>query len=160
MELKKNDVLQTPEWIYKSFGLFDIDPCAGENTNIATTNWRGGRNENGLEKKWSGFIWCNPPFSQKEIWIKKMIAHNNGILILPERGSAPWFGPLAESAGKYFVMGKKINFIGGSSSNNLGSVLFPFGGEAVKRIENSGLPGHFVDVKWFKPRSVLQLKKK
>ncbi len=81
-----------------------------------------------------------------------MIEHNNGILLLPERGSAPWFGPLAKASGKYFVMGKKINFIGGTSSNNVGSVLFPFGEVATQRIINSGLPGHFVSVEWFRSR--------
>jgi len=50
------------------------------------------------------------------------------------------------------VMGKKINFEGGSSSNNIGSVLFPFGEIAVQRINNSGLPGHFVRVEWFRHR--------
>jgi len=83
-----------------------------------------------------------------------MLKHNNGILLLPERGSAPWFGPLAEKAGCYFVMGKKINFIGGTSSNNLGSVLFPFGSEAIGRIEKSNLPGHMVNVRWYKSRNM------
>lgn len=81
-----------------------------------------------------------------------MIEHGNGILLLPERGSAPWFGPLAMYCGRYFVMGKKINFIGGSSSNNVGSVLFPFGDEAIAKIKNSGLSGHFVNVEYFNPR--------
>ena len=92
MELKKNDILQTPEWVYKSLGLFDLDPCAGEKTNIANVNWWDGRGENGLQMEWNGFVWCNPPFSQKELWAERMIKHGNGILILPERGSAPWFG--------------------------------------------------------------------
>lgn len=147
-----NDKLQTPEYIFKSLGLIDLDPCAGETTKIGKQNLWDGRGENGLEAKWHGFVYCNPPFSQKELWIKKMIEHNNGILLLPERGSAPWFGPLAKASGKYFVMGKKINFIGGTSSNNVGSVLFPFGEEAIRRIINSGLPGHFVSVEWFKSR--------
>lgn len=152
MNLKKNDILQTPDYIWQPLGPFDLDPCAGEFTQIGKVNWWDGRGENGLEREWSGFVWCNPPFSQKEIWAEKMIKHNNGILILPERGSVPWFGPLAESVGVYFVMGKKINFIGGPSSNNLGSILFPFGSEAVNRIEKSDLPGHLVNVRWFKPR--------
>jgi hypothetical protein len=152
MDLKKNDILQTPKYVIDALGPFDLDPCSGANTNIGKVNWWDGRGEDGLEKEWFGFVWCNPPFSQKEVWSKKMIEHNNGILILPERGSAPWFGPLAESAGIYFVMGKKIDFIGGPSSNNLGSVLFPFGDEAIRRVENSGLPGHLVNVRWFKPR--------
>lgn len=153
--MTKNDILQTPEWVYKALGPFDLDPCAGENTRIAEINLWDGRCENGLTKDWLGgqFVWCNPPYSQKELWIEKMIDHGHGILILPERGSAPWFGPLARSCRNYFVMGKKINFIGGSSSNPLGSILFPFGHEAIDRIVFSNLPGHMNHVNWFRPRS-------
>lgn len=152
IELRKNDTLQTPAYLIEALGPFDLDPCAGEQTKIATENWWIGREENGLLREWSGFVWCNPPFSQKELWIKKMIQHNEGIMILPERGSAPWFGPLAQTAGYYFVMGKKVDFIGGPSSNNLGSVLFPFGQKAIDRITYSELPGHFTQVKYFRPR--------
>jgi hypothetical protein len=148
----KNDNLRTPDYITSALGGFDLDPCAGEFTKIGIVNWWNGRGEDGLKNDWFGSVYCNPPFSQKKIWIEKMVQHHNGILILPERGSAPWFGPLAKAAGKYFVMGKKINFEGGSSSNNVGSVLFPFGREAVMRLEQSGLPGHFVKVHWFTPR--------
>ena len=151
-KLKKNDCLKTPEWVYKSLGKIDLDPCAGLDTNIGKENWTLEDGFNGLDMMWYGFVYCNPPFSQKEEWAEKMIEHGNGILILPERGSAPWFGPLAQAAGAYWVMGKKINFVGGPSSNNLGSVLFTFGEEARRSILNSGLPGHFVEVKKWQPR--------
>jgi hypothetical protein len=152
MQLKENDCLLTPECIHDSLGIIDLDPCAWVSGRIATVNYAIERGENGLELPWNGFVFCNPPFSQKGKWIEKMIGHGNGILILPERGSAPWFGPLATAAGKYWVMGRKINFIGGPSSNNLGSCLFLFGGEAEKRILNSNLPGHLVKVETFVPR--------
>lgn len=152
MKLKKHDTLQTPEWVYQPLGLFDLDPCAGEKTNIATVNWWDGRGENGLEMEWNGFVWCNPPFSQKELWAAKMAKHGNGIMVLPERGSAPWFGSLAKHLRYHFIMGKKIDFIGGPSSNSLGSTLFLCGDEAIDRIEKSGLPGHLNETKWFKPR--------
>lgn len=148
----KNDILRTPQYIIDALGPFDLDPCAAEFTNIGRVNWWDGRGECGLERDWFGLVYVNPPFSKKQIWIEKMIDYGNGIIILPERGSAPWFGPLAEAAGRYFIMGKKINFEGGSSSNNIGSVLFPFGKEAIERIKNSGFPGHLVDVKWFNAR--------
>lgn len=150
--MKKNDCLQTPNYIINALGVFDLDPCAGEHTKIGKLNLWDGRGEDGLTKEWHGTVFCNPPFSQKELWINKMIAHGNGILLLPERGSAPWFGPLAEKCGQYFVMGKKIDFVGGPSSNNLGSVLFPFGKDSVTKIHNSKLPGHFVNVEYFIPR--------
>jgi len=152
--LKKNDSLQTPEWVYSRLGRIDLDPCAGANTRIGSVNWVIERGENGLIRDWFGFVYCNPPFSQKEAWAAKMQEHGAGILILPERGSAPWFGPLAANAGHYWVMGQKINFVGGPSSNNLGSCLFPFGTEAVRRLIKSGLPGHLVEVKAFLPRAL------
>ena len=149
---KKNDDLQTPQFLIDALGPFDLDPCAGLNTTIGKQNYCIDRDEDGLTLPWTGFVYCNPPFSQKEIWIEKMIAHNNGILILPERGSAPWFGPLAQSVGYYFVMGKKIDFVNGPSSNNLGSCLFPFGPIAKNRIYYSGLPGHMNKVQFFTAR--------
>jgi hypothetical protein len=151
--MKKNDDLRTPKYIIDAIGKVDLDPCAGIETTIGNiSNWNIERGEDGLNKQWFGFVYCNPPFSEKEQWIEKMIEHGNGILMLPERGSAPWFGQLAIAAGSYFVMGKKINFDGGSSSNNLGSALFLFGDIATERIKESKLPGHLNEVKWFNPR--------
>jgi len=148
----KNDCLRTPYEIYSTLGEIDLDPCAGESTNIGTRNYALERGEDGLTLEWEGFVYCNPPFSQKELWINKMTRHNNGILLLPERGSAPWFGPLALSATRHFTMGKRINFDGGSSSNNVGSVFFLFGYEAVMRLMSSGLPGHLNNTEFFNPR--------
>lgn len=145
--MKKNDCLQTPPHIYKALGRIDLDPCAAPNTNIGTANYVLEHGQDGLLLPWHGFVYCNPPFSQKHKWANRCVTHGNGILILPERGSAPWFAPLAQAARYYWVMGQKINFLGGPSSNNLGSVLFLFGEEAVRRILASGLPGHLVEVK-------------
>lgn len=144
--MKKNDDLQTPEWVIKQLGNVDLDPCAGEKTLIGRRNYSLERGESGLELPWFGFVFCNPPFSQKELWIKKMDEHHNGFLLLPERGSAPWFAPIAMSCRMYHVMGKKINFDGGSSSNNIGSVIFGFGADAHLRLERINLPGHLVRV--------------
>lgn len=152
-ELKKNDCLRTPPWVYEALAPFDLDPCAGKETNIGNFNYRLEEGNNGLELPWFGFVWCNPPFSQKDIWAKKMVEHGNGILILPERGSSPWCGLLKTNSQYHFVMGKRINFIGGSSSNNVGSILFPFGSEAIERITNSGLPGDLNKTLWFRPRN-------
>lgn len=150
--LKKNDRLQTPPWVWQALRPFDLDPCAAPETMIGARNYALECGQDGLQLPWDGFVWCNPPFSQKEVWAERMIEHGNGLLILPERGSAPWFAPVAVAAGSYWVMGKKINFIGGSSSNNLGSVIFPFGSCAKERLMRSDLPGHYVAVLQQRPR--------
>lgn len=148
--MKKNDCLQTPGWVLEEIGEIDLDPCAGEETRIGRMNIS--LPNDGLSAEWDGFVYCNPPFSQKEAWIARMVSHDNGILMLPERGSAPWFAPCASAAGEYWVMGKKINFIGGPSSNNLGSILFLFGDEAKQRAREWNLPGHLVSVSRVVPR--------
>lgn len=154
--LKKNDCLKTPLWIWGALGSIDLDPCAATDTRIGKVNWAIDRGQDGLARDWVGFVYCNPPFSQKELWAEKMMTHGNGIIILPERGSAPWFGVIAEKCDAYWVMGKKIDFVGGPSSNNLGSCLFAFGIDAVQRLVESGLPGHLVRVDFFRPRNTQQ----
>lgn len=151
--MSKLDLLRTPAWVYEPLGPIDMDPCSSDYNSIGEINLWDGAGEDGLVEEWKGFIYCNPPFSQKESWADKMVRHGHGILILPERGSAPWFGPLAVESKYYFVMGKKINFEGGPSSNNIGSVLFTFGKESIKRVEQSGLPGHFNKACWFRSRT-------
>lgn len=152
--MKKNDYLQTPAWVYEALGNIDLDPCAGFSTEIGAVNYRLEDGEDGLKLQWVGFVFCNPPFSEKEDWIAKMIEHKNGILLLPERGSTPWHGPCANSCKYHFTMGKKINFIGGSSSNPTGTTMFLFGDEAVNRIKSSGLPGTLNRVEFFQQRAL------
>jgi len=150
--MKKNDNLRTPDWVIKELGNIDLDPCAGEFTAIADVNWSICRGEDGLKRDWFGFVYCNPPFSQKELWIEKMVQYKYGILLLPERGSAPWSAPLSNSCKYRWTMGRKINFEGGNSSNNCGSVLFLFGDEAIDRVISSSLPGTLDKTLLYHPR--------
>jgi hypothetical protein len=151
-KLKPNDFLMTPEWVYRPLGIVDLDAWAGIDTSIGMENYRGVLGQDGLSLPWSGFVFCNPPFSEKELWIEKMKAHGDGILLLPERGSTPWHGPLADFCKYHFTLGKKINFAGGSSSNPTGTTLFLFGESAIQRIKCSGLPGTLNKVERFRPR--------
>ena len=52
-----NDNLKTPKYVWEPLGPFDLDPCSGEHTNIAVTNWWDGRGECGLERE-SGSVLC------------------------------------------------------------------------------------------------------
>jgi len=91
--LNQKDVWQTPEWltngIAEAIGGFDLDPCAGPETRIADTNWSIQRGEDhdergssqstpnvefgvdGLDRDWFGDVWVNPPFSEKEDWLRE-----------------------------------------------------------------------------------------
>lgn len=63
-ELK--DVWQTPEEITLLLPHIDLDPCAGDDTNIGDVDW----NERGLQREWFGNVFVNPPFSQKNVWLE------------------------------------------------------------------------------------------
>ena len=77
----------TPLELVKSLGHFDLDPCGSE-------GWDTGgyiMTSNGLETKWSGRVWLNPPFSKKKDWLKKMSEHKNGIALVPNSTETGWF---------------------------------------------------------------------
>jgi len=66
------DVWQTPDEIVSLVSPIDVDPCAGAGTSI-------GRDDNftidddGLSQSWHGRVFVNPPFSDKESWLEKVI---------------------------------------------------------------------------------------
>jgi hypothetical protein len=98
---------------------------------------------------WSGLVWLNPPFgarNSKGLWVDKMIRHGLGILLLPDRTSAPWWPHAAKHSGKFLQCYKKIKFIqpGGKTADspNDGTYLFAFGpsaGLALHRAQKNGL---------------------
>lgn len=54
-----------------------------------------------LSKIWRGFIWMNPPFGGRNglvPWLEKFFAHGNGIALVPDRTSAPWWQEYAPRA--------------------------------------------------------------
>lgn len=146
---KNSNEHYTPEWVTRPLGPFDLDPCAGPVSSIAKVNYRL-PDQNGLELEWRGFVWCNPPFNQKMQWFGCMKAHGNGLLLLTDATSSPWFSSIAGHCGWVFFFGRKINF--GTGSNPMGSVLFPFGDEALRRLRISGLPGLLLKVDLLNPR--------
>lgn len=49
--MRKNDNLQTPKYIIDALGPFDLDPCAGVNTNIGKVNYYDGHGIDGLKRE-------------------------------------------------------------------------------------------------------------
>lgn len=70
-QLKQNDTLQTPDWVFSELGAIDLDPCASIDTNIGKINYRIEDGKCGLKNDWFGFVFCNPPFSQKKTMDRK-----------------------------------------------------------------------------------------
>lgn len=102
-----------------------------------------------LEKPWRGFVWMNPPFGGRNglvPWLKKFVEHGNGIALVPDRTSAPWWQQFAPHMDLSFYVNGKIKFIDGrtmqpGTSPAQGTTLWsigPHGADALFRAQDKG----------------------
>ncbi len=96
--VKETDIRETPDDLFKKldreFG-FTLDACA------LPCNAKCRRffhpDMDGLRQKWSGIVWCNPPYSDILPWIKKaQDSVFNGdcdcvVMLLPSRTGTKWW---------------------------------------------------------------------
>ncbi|WP_333846883.1 DNA N-6-adenine-methyltransferase [Phaeobacter italicus] len=109
----ESDEWYTPAYIFHALGVrFDLDvasPPEGPRYVPANSFY----SEKSLEREWTGFVWMNPPFghqSTKRLWLSKFFDHGNGIALLPDRTSAPWWQEFAPMADAVLFMSPKIKF--------------------------------------------------
>ncbi|WP_434286280.1 DNA N-6-adenine-methyltransferase [Celeribacter sp. SCSIO 80788] len=142
----ETDEWYTPAYIFEALGVrFDLDvacPPEGPRHVPASAFY----SEGSLEKEWFGFVWMNPPFghqSTKRLWLQKFFNHGNGIALLPDRTSAPWWQEFAPMADKVLFVAPKIKFerpdgsVG--KSPGTGTTLFACGDVAADAVCKSGL---------------------
>lgn len=90
----KNDEWLTPPEIVRKLGQFDLDPCAPEPDRRpwATAARHYSKSQDGLSRPWEGRVWLNPPFGREAVkWLRKMVAHGNGIALIPARTETAMF---------------------------------------------------------------------
>lgn len=69
---KNKDEWYTPKNIVNMFGEFDLDVASNEyNSKRLNISKYYSKQNSALDKEWKGKVWCNPPFSLKEQFIKK-----------------------------------------------------------------------------------------
>ncbi len=109
----ESDEWYTPRYIFDALGVsFDLDvacPLEGPRHVPANSYFH----EKALDKEWHGFIWMNPPFghqSTKRLWLRKFFEHGNGIALLPDRTSAPWWQEFAPFADAVLFVSPKVKF--------------------------------------------------
>ena len=138
----------TPRYIFESIGLeFDLDVAAPRlgPRHVPCSEWFCDT-QDGLAQAWRGLVWMNPPFghqSTKRKWLKKFFEHGNGIALLPDRTSAPWWQEFAPLADVVLFVAPKVKFehpngsIG--KSPGTGTTLFAAGERAANALLNSDL---------------------
>ena len=109
----ETDEWYTPAYIFEALGeRFDLDvasPPEGPRHVPADAFLC----DLGLISSWSGFVWMNPPFGHqatKMAWLAKFFQHGNGIALVPDRTSAPWWQQYAPQASAVLFVTPKIKF--------------------------------------------------
>lgn len=143
----KSDEWYTPGHVFEALGCdFDIDVAAPEaaTTFVPATSYIS---SGSLEAVWEGYIWMNPPFGGRNglaPWLTKFFAHGNGIALVPDRTSAPWFREAWRQADAVLFT-PKLRFIrpdgseGKSPSN--GTALFSVGELGTAALRRAAIAG-------------------
>ena len=144
-----SDEWYTPAYVFDAMeSQFDLDVAAPPQggPHVPCSKWISA---DSLTAEWSGFIWMNPPFGGRNSlspWLDKFFQHGNGVALVPDRTSAPWFQPAAAKSGAVLFVARKIRFIrpdgseGASPAN--GTALMaagPLGTRALLTAQRNGL---------------------
>lgn len=143
------DEWYTPPYIFEAMGCrFDIDVAAPGRLDWIPINDRFITSDS-LDQQWYGFVWMNPPFGGRNgliPWLDKFIAHGNGVALVPDRTSAPWWQNAAPRMDATLFVSPKIKFIGidgkPGRSPAQGTTLMAIGkkgSRALLRARNRGL---------------------
>ena len=140
----------TPPEIIDALSPFDLDPCASVSQPwpTATAMWT----ERGLDREWSGFVWCNPPYGPATgRWLRRLADHGNGIaLVFARTETRMAFAEVWSRATGVLLIEGRLHFhypvSGDRATANAGgpSMLVAYGDTAVARIEESGIRGLWV----------------
>lgn len=146
-----NDEWLTPPDLIHKLGPFDLDPCAPVNR-----PWDMAKNhytiiDNGLNKKWFGRVWCNPPYGLISAhWLNKLADHGNGIaLIFSRTETKMFFEHVWNKADSVLFIEGRLHFhfvTGEKAKGNAGapSVLVAYGANNTEILKNCEIAGKFV----------------
>ena len=135
-----SDDYYTPAWVFERMGIeFDLDVCAppGGIPWIPVKRYLT-QEDDGLLTDWNGRVWMNPPWSQTTAWVRKFIAHGNGVCLVPHAKSK-WHTELWSTAHGCAMPTRDgyFDFVGGSIF--LSFWFAAFGEECVEAISRLGV---------------------
>ena len=139
MPVHERPVGDTVEWytppdLFTMLGLdFDLDPAS---PGAAIVPWVPAarhitRGEDGTRGSWRGRVWLNPPYGPAAVpFVERMVAHRNGVMLLPARTETQTFQMAARNADAVCFLRDRLHFIRGDgyqARSSFGSVLFAYG---------------------------------
>lgn len=141
----RSDEYATPKSFLRpladAVGGFDLDPASGAEIDPHAKHVYT-KEDDGLQQDWFGAVFCNPPFSEKEQWLKKAIQETNDgnaeivVMVLPVDTSTRWFHNLVtQSVAMCFVGPGRQDFDRRSDAEANGNpsfaVMIPVFGDRV-----------------------------
>lgn len=155
MALHEQSVGATDEWytpprVFEALAAeFDLDVASPGEAVVPWIPARWHFTNGGLDTRWGGFVWMNAPFGGRNglvPWLERFFAHANGIALVPDRTSAPWWQDYAPRSDSILFVRTKLKFIGADGkpgdSPAQGTTLLASGPQAVaalNRAEGAGL---------------------
>lgn len=144
----KTDEWYTPKYIFDAMDAsFTVD-VASPNPPIPWVPAGQFLWADSLSFDWRGFVWMNPPFGARNglvPWLKKFVTHANGVALVPDRTSAPWWQEFAPQMDLLLFVSPKIKFIGRDGlpgrSPAQGTVLMALGYEGRAALRNAAKAG-------------------
>lgn len=138
------DEWYTPKYIFDALGCkFDQD-VASPGRHIVPWVPAIEHITRSIDRTWSGFIWMNAPFGGRNAlvpWLEKFVFHDNGICLVPDRTSAPWWQRFAPMMAGVLFVAPKIKFIGVNGrpgkSPAQGTCLMALGEQGFKALQRA-----------------------
>lgn len=145
----------TPPSLKDPLGEFDLDPCSPVNRPWDTAKKHYTIHDDGLLQPWEGRVWCNPPYSTCEHWLKKASHYGNAIVLIFARTETNMFFRYVwpKANGILFIKGRvQFGHITGKKSGAAGapSILIAYGEDNARMLQacSSGflntIPGKFI----------------
>lgn len=154
MALHEQSVGATDEWytpmhVFVAMDVvFDLDPCAAPHRTPSSVWCNRACYMGGLTLRWRGFVWMNPPFGRRNgivPWLARFIEHGDGVALVPDRTSAPWWQTYARQADMILFVSPKLKFIGvdgkPGASPAQGTTLLACGPRGVRALQNASANG-------------------
>lgn len=139
----------TPPHVFRALNCeFDLDVAS---PGQAVTPWIPAKRfitADSLQVNWSGFKWMNSPFGARNglvPWLEKFFEHGDGIALVPDRTSAPWWQDYVPRSDLVLFCTPKIKFIGADgkpgASPAQGTCLLAVGEQGRRALLNAAAAG-------------------
>jgi hypothetical protein len=143
----------TPPALIEPLGKFDLDPCGAPGHVLAERTYLLENGEDGLRDPWFGRVWLNPPYGKEaEPFLAKLADYGRGTaLIFARTETRTWHNIIWPKASAILFLAGRVTFLdpdGQAAKANSGapSCLVAFGLADAAALEESGIPGKYIDL--------------